>query len=85
MNTHERAKLMFEDGDWAMMKGPLSWFMDQERYFLHHTCTHRDSEGVLFWQTWFDPEHRNGKPWCSKCPSTPPDEMRGLLMAMTKL
>ena len=85
MKTHELAETLFTDGDWCLMKGPITWFMDQHRYFIHHTCTHRNSEGVLGWQTWFDPELRNGKPWCPKCDSEPPENLIGLFIAMARL
>ena len=85
MNTHERAEKLFEDGDWALMKGPIPWFMNQHRYFLHHTCTELANNGDQFWQTWFDPDDRGTRPWCPRCDSEPPRNLIGLFRAMTWL
>lgn len=83
--THKMADMLFEDGDWALMLGPISWMMDSKRYFLHHTCTVEDEEGDAKWQTWFDPEHLTEYPWCAFCDSKPPDALRGLHKAMVYL
>ncbi len=66
------------------MRGPLSWFIDIEHYFLHHDCTGVGNNGEPYWMTWYDIRDKNEN-WCKRCDSKPSESIIGLFTAMEYL